>query len=636
MFKKTTTFSAAKIFLAVSAIFSILGGIAAAALADFNPNKIIEDRQFTDTQTFGGAAGIQQFLALKGSVLANTDPNFLLKLKEPQDSKLKSGLNDPEPSLGRLRTAAELIWDSATKNGLNPQVILVTLQKEQGLISGNFRNDTAVQRALDHALGFNCTDANGCDQLFSGFYYQLFGNFDAQGNRYIGAPASLMRSFNTPGGRGPGVDAAGETFSSPLVRTSRVGDSIILDNTQGPPNNAAPMQTVTLSNLATAALYRYTPHVYNGNYNFWKFFSTWFKYANGTLLKIQGDNNIYIINNGAKQLMVSFVLATRGVNPQTANILTVSPTELSDYDNSPPLAPADNTVVFDSADSTKKLFVFENGVRHPVSNFVLKQRGLDPNLSFGASQTELGLFQTGALLAPKDGTLLKGDASGTVYVIANGKRMALTAFTFKQYGYSFNKVVTLPQAEVDAYDNGGFMLPKNGTLLTVGADPQVFQVQDQILHKVSQTVFKLSKFNAKNVVHLNSDQIANATVDGYLAPPEGTYFKTELANNYYLYKNGTKHSISVFVLQQRGAAKLAVTLGLEEGLSLPDGPALPPRDGTLIKGDSASLTIYVIKNGQKVALDYNTWVKKYGKRKPTVLPQAEVDSYPSPQAQIQQ
>src|SRR5579884_2331143 len=96
----------------------------AAAFADFDPNKLIDDRAFTDTQTFGGPAGIQQFLAVKGSVLANTDPNFLLKLGEPQDSNLKKNLSDPEPNLGRLRTAAELIWDAAQETGINPQVIL--------------------------------------------------------------------------------------------------------------------------------------------------------------------------------------------------------------------------------------------------------------------------------------------------------------------------------------------------------------------------------------------------------------------------------------------------------------------------------------------------------------------------------
>src|SRR5689334_9283994 len=74
----------------------------------FNASMIIPDEAFGDVGTFGSAAGIQQFLEQKGSVLANTSPDFLAKLKEP-DTLTKVGLEDLEPNLGRLRTAAELI-----------------------------------------------------------------------------------------------------------------------------------------------------------------------------------------------------------------------------------------------------------------------------------------------------------------------------------------------------------------------------------------------------------------------------------------------------------------------------------------------------------------------------------------------
>src|SRR4051812_9369513 len=94
----------------------------------FNPNLLITDAAFADAGTFGSAAAIQTFFEQHGSVLANTSPDFVLKLREP-DTATKIALEDPNPSLGRLRTAAELIYDASTKTGLNPQVILVTLQK---------------------------------------------------------------------------------------------------------------------------------------------------------------------------------------------------------------------------------------------------------------------------------------------------------------------------------------------------------------------------------------------------------------------------------------------------------------------------------------------------------------------------
>src|SRR3989344_5378184 len=82
--------------------------------AGFNPNMLISDDRFVDTATLGGVEGIQRFLESKDSVLANTNADFLVKLREPGDSGLKSRLPDPRPNLGRLRTAAALIYDSST------------------------------------------------------------------------------------------------------------------------------------------------------------------------------------------------------------------------------------------------------------------------------------------------------------------------------------------------------------------------------------------------------------------------------------------------------------------------------------------------------------------------------------------
>ena len=117
-----------KLLLSFAVFFTFL--IPASVLAQtvdqaFNPTLLIDDKVFSDTQTFGGAEGIQKFLESKQSVLANTSSDFLVKLKEPQATILKQGLEDPNASLGRLRTAAELIWDAAQSSGINPQVLLV-------------------------------------------------------------------------------------------------------------------------------------------------------------------------------------------------------------------------------------------------------------------------------------------------------------------------------------------------------------------------------------------------------------------------------------------------------------------------------------------------------------------------------
>lgn len=592
-----------------------------AMASTFDPNKLVDDAVFADTQTFGSAAGIQQFLETKGSLLADTSPQFLAQLKEPQDSNYKAKLNDPQPNLGRLRSAAELIWDASRKTGINPQVILVTLQKEQSLITGRPSN---LQRALDIALGFGCPDSGGCDASFTTFYAQLFGFTDAEGNNYLGAAGSLMRSFNTPGGRGPMVDAQNQVFGSPKIRTSKIGDTVVFDNTQGPPYNAPATQVVTITNAATAALYRYTPHVYNGNYNFWRYFNEWFRYPNGTLLKLSNDNTIYIVNNGLRSKIPQFVLASRGLN--AASAVVVSQNEMQSYQEGPLMGPADNTIIRVGTSNT--LYVFQNNIRHPVSSLVLQQRGLNAANAITVTEADANLFQIGTLLTPKEDTLFKGDQSPTVYIIKDSKRMILSGFTFKQYGYSFANVATIPQAEVDQYALGTFLLPKDGTLIKYPDALTVYILKDQVLRPMTLNVFKLHGYSFSNIVTLDKGEVTLATQGKFWFPPENTYFRVPQIGVYFQYVNGTKRHISPFVFVQRGVAKIAVDIGPGEAADMADGSPLPPIDGTLIKGDQ-SLAIYAIVKGYKVYLDYNTWVNTYKQKQPSVLPQEEVDRYPS-------
>ncbi len=610
---------------AVSAALAVFA-MTAPAFADFNPGLLISDAAFDNTQTFTGAAGIQQFLSVKGSVLANTDPTFLQMLREPQITLMKQALNDPEPNLDHLRSAAQLIWDSSQMTGINPQVIIVTLQKEQSLITGTFNSTSSLQTALDHALGFSCPDATGCSSQFGGFYFQLFGTIDSQGNHYLGAPASLMRSFNTAGGRGPMVDINGSTLGSPLISTSHVGQTILIGNTLGGPTNPPATQEVTLGDSATAALYRYTPHVYNGNYNFWKFFSSWFKYVNGMLVQVNGSPNVYIVENGAMSQIPAFVMMARGIVPATAQVTAIAQSDYDAYDHGPIFAPPDNTLITISGDSAKTYYVFENSVEHPASSFILSQRKIDPNAAFTVSTADAALFTTGSQLTPADGTLIQAQGSKTVYVAEQGSIYTLSAFTFQQYGYSFKNIVTLPAAEVASYTNGGFLLPKDGTLIKFSDSNTVYELKDQLLDPISGTVFNLNHFSFKNVNILSKGELANATIGQFLPPPDGTYFTADGMN--YLYSNSAKDPISAFVLKQRSLKNL-VSLSSSESALIATGAPLAPKDGTLIQGN-ASAAIYVISKGQKVALDYATWVKTYKKAKPTVLPQAEVDSYSAP------
>lgn len=535
----------------------------------FNPSMIIPDEGFGDVGTFGNAAGIQKFLELRSSVLANTSPDFMIKLREP-DTLTKVGLEDPQPNLGRLRTAAELIYDASVSKGLNPQIMLVMLQKEQSLINGSFNNADALQRALDRAVGFGCPDYEGCGDIFLGFYRQLFGSFDSSGSRWLGAAASLMKSFRyevsgVRVGRGPMVDSSNRVFGRPVVRTARKGDTIIIDNTMGGFDGIEQNQAVTIGNFATAALYRYTPHVFNGNYNFWKFYTQWFRYPNGTVIQRVGDSQLFVIDNGTKRLFSQFVASQRKI--KTDNIIAVSQTEFDSYFTDKPMPPL-------------------------------------------------------------DGTLIKGDVNSAVYLVADTKKRPISYPVFVQRKLSFTKVVTIPQAEVDSYDQGGYVTPVNGTLVRGETDPTVYMIDSDLKRPITYDIFVARKLSFKNLMTLSDQEVTSLPSGLFVFPPDQVVVQLKGDSGIYWFRNNEKKYVSAFVFKQRGVGNFpTIKLGESEFNSIPTGTPFPPRDNTVIKGDQ-STAIYKMENGLKRMLTAASY-KRFGYPKAIVLPQGEVDSYAS-------
>jgi peptidoglycan hydrolase CwlO-like protein len=170
----------------------------------YNPNTIISEATFTDSGSMS-TAQIQGFLEAKGSGLRS----------------LRTADHN-----GVSKTAAEMIADAATAWDVSPRVILVTLQKEQSLIS----RSSLTQYALDWAMGCGKMDGSTLSK------YQGFGN------QIWGGARALHRN-----------------------RSSwHVGISLTIDGAAVYPTNAA-----------TFTLYRYTPH-FHGNTSFWRIYWSYF------------------------------------------------------------------------------------------------------------------------------------------------------------------------------------------------------------------------------------------------------------------------------------------------------------------------------------------------------------------------
>jgi hypothetical protein len=228
---------------------------------DFDPGNIISDFVFLNKDAMT-LTQIESFIDYKGKDCVAGEMPCLKDFvgKVPETPAGDKGICVDIPKLTKV-SAAEMIYIVAHACGINPQVLLVTIQKEQGLLEAS-RPTNYMYRA---AMGHNCPDGNpsACGSVTGGFWNQL--REGAEQKLWYG-------NENSPFTYLP----VGETITRPYH-----------------PNETCGAVSFKLKNRATASLYYYTPYVPNdaalynmtglgndcsayGNRNFFRLFNEWF------------------------------------------------------------------------------------------------------------------------------------------------------------------------------------------------------------------------------------------------------------------------------------------------------------------------------------------------------------------------
>jgi hypothetical protein len=259
--------------------------VSTSALSDrFDPGLILSDQDiYSLPLSYSSKERIQNYLQSQGSVLANY--SVIVSL-EPDDINLNPnsypGVPDNllprkvlEPYLGKSVSVAELVWllsqtnlgNSCSrtntkicfendKKPINPAFLLTMIQKESGLVYGRTArsldiNSQSGKFLLDRVLGYycfenpdrskSCYDENPNWKYFKGFFRQMY---------YATRLIRLQEEMCKIGGQFAFTNSAGRF---------QVGNTVIIDGTP-----------VLLKNGITCALYVYTPHIYNSQYNVWR------------------------------------------------------------------------------------------------------------------------------------------------------------------------------------------------------------------------------------------------------------------------------------------------------------------------------------------------------------------------------
>jgi len=304
---------------------------AAQAGTIWDAGDIISDAEFYDSKAMT-ASEIQAFLNAQIGTCSNAQCLNVITITTPSypaASSSSTGNLICKAVTGGSMSAAQWIYRVQVACSISAKVILVTLQKEQSLVTS--RSPSAG--ALRAAMGMACPDTAPCDSAFAGLATQI----------YYGA-RQLMTYKAASFARQPGPQYV-----------------------QYSPNAACGGTTVNVANYATAALYSYTPYQPNaaalsnlyglgdecsayGNRNFWRMYRDWFGFKDGPAPGApSAPQGLYVEKNYGGSLTLSWSSPS---DPGTSSVTDYQISYTSIYHPTP--------VVVDDGVSTATTHTFVN------------------------------------------------------------------------------------------------------------------------------------------------------------------------------------------------------------------------------------------------------------------------------------
>jgi len=293
-------------YVVLASLATILVSVAANPNADaapvtgFNAGKIIDDGIFVNSGSMNPTQ-IQSFLNSKVPVC---DTNGV----QPHNYQQTTFVCLKDYTEGG-KSSAQIIYDAAQEFQINPQVLIVLLQKEQALITDTWPLDGQYRTAT----GYGCPDTAACDSQYYGLTNQI---------RWA---ARMFRSIlnNNP------------DWYTPYV----LGNNYVRWN----PESSCGGSTINIQNRSTQALYNYTPYQPNqaalsagyglgdscsayGNRNFYLYFTDWFgSTIFPKVFRAESESTVYIMAGGYKIAIPSMsLLQDYGYDPNAIAVVNTS------------------------------------------------------------------------------------------------------------------------------------------------------------------------------------------------------------------------------------------------------------------------------------------------------------------------
>lgn len=474
-----------KVIALLIAVFSMLAVTSPVAHASYDGGHLIDNSVFLNSASMS-IAGIQQLLASKGSGLASRA--FVLNCygESSKERQIYTSMGAP---CDQTIPAADIIYYASQAYGINPQVVIATLQKEQSLITSPNPTDWQISQAM----GYGCPTSGSCSSA-SNFSYQVDNGTWLLRFHFERARGNMTWWYTSSSWA---CDGSNQTFYRPSLYP---GQNVNFYDEDG-----VMYRTHFIENAATSSFYCYTPHTYNnpqglygrppygnvgryysGSYNFVYFFELWFGITSGPVaFKTASSPTIYLqVSNYKMAVPYGAVMQDYGVSYEA--VQTVSQ------------AYADT------------LSTPSNGLSASISHVIKSPSDSDAD-------------------------------GGSIYLISLGKRYQFqTLQQLFDFGFTESDIAYLPYDYIIAKPSGGmlpsFVTSPLGSVFEMSGPQKrvIFEYDTYKSHNPSDRVAALSYYL------LDKIPSGNPVVD------RPVLLKKATGETVYLYENGNYHQVATY------------------------------------------------------------------------------------------
>lgn len=465
--------------VAALATFAVLGFLVATpsrAGAAYTGNNIIDNAVFLDSRSMT-AAEIQAFLVSKNSGIANS--SFLLNCYAA-DSKERQWYTAVGAPCDQNVPASSIIYYAAQIYGINPKVVLATLQKEQSLVTTP--NPTDWQ--INQAMGYGCPTTGGCGA--STFFYQIDNGTWVLRYHYERAQGN-MAWWTTSTSWTCGTE---KNFYKPNLYPSQ--------NVSFYDEDGVLYRTYYIENAATSSLYCYTPHAYNnplglygrapygtvgryysGSYNFVNFFELWFGSTRGSYLLRTANNATVFLTVENMKYPIGDVNTYNSLAPLGA-VKYVSQDYLDGFSMGPQMGR-----IF--KDDVGTVFFYDSGFKLPFSTCdLVSDYGYSCNYVVKLSKFQVDSFTTG----PNMTNFYKTTTNKSFYIKSGQKREVFDDASLSQVGLSpaYNRISESGVAHLAS----GLPVVRDGVVMMDRANSSKYLNDDGTLIKIREVAYEQS------------------------------------------------------------------------------------------------------------------------------------------------